>query len=315
MPKICYVPADFGTARLGVVATANQILDEYAAQGYDLTLRQLYYQFVARGIIPNRDAEYKRLGAVVNDARLAGLIDWDRIEDRTRNLRSLSHWDSPASIVQACAEQFRVDLWAAQPEYLEVWVEKDALVGVLQVACEPLDVPHFSCRGYVSQSEMWAASQRLLWHLRRGQRVTVVHLGDHDPSGVDMTRDISDRLGLFVRHHWGEDGAPLAVDRIALTMEQVRRYAPPPNPAKVTDSRAGAYIEQYGDESWELDALEPAVLTRLIHERVRRCLDPERWQGALDRQAEGRRALGLVSARWERVRRFVEGGASGGGGT
>ena len=158
---------------------------EYAAQGYDLTLRQLYYQFVSRDLLPNRQSEYKRLGDIINDARLAGLVDWEAIVDRTRNIRALSHWSDPASIVKAAANSFAVDKWADQPKRVEVWIEKDALVGVFEPVCEELDVPLFSCRGYTSQSEVWGAAQRLEKYLMADQEVVILHIGDHDPSGLD----------------------------------------------------------------------------------------------------------------------------------
>lgn len=152
--KICYQNKNFSQSSLSVIRQANAIIEDYESQGYDLTLRQLYYRFVSKGLIPNKDTEYKKLGSIINDARLAGLIDWNRITDRTRNLRQNSHWDSPQSIVETCSRQFQFDKWKDQKEYVEVWVEKDALVGILEQACEPLDVPYFSCRGYTSQSEM-----------------------------------------------------------------------------------------------------------------------------------------------------------------
>jgi hypothetical protein len=99
MPKICYVPRKFQPDALDMISKANVIVEQYAAQGYDLTLRQLYYQFVSRGYIANRMSEYKRLGSVINDARLAGLIDWNRIEDRTRNLEKLASWQDPAELI------------------------------------------------------------------------------------------------------------------------------------------------------------------------------------------------------------------------
>ncbi len=111
--------------------------------------------------------------------------------------------------------------------------------------CEELDVPYFSCRGYTSQSEMWAAAQRLLGYIwaKQRQHVTILHFGDHDPSGIDMTRDIRERLSLFC------GGEGFAVRRIALNMDQVRQYDPPPNPAKLTDTRVDAYLRKYGDDS------------------------------------------------------------------
>lgn len=94
MPKISYIEKRFRSETLEIIDQANAIITEYEAQGFDLTLRQLYYQFVARDLIPNTQRDYKRLGSIVNDARLAGLIDWASIVDRTRNLRALGHFES-----------------------------------------------------------------------------------------------------------------------------------------------------------------------------------------------------------------------------
>jgi len=305
MSKICYEAKRFGADALSRIVRANEILNEYAVQGFDLTLRQLYYQFVARGYIPNKDTEYKRLGELINDARMAGLIDWDHITDRTRNLRELNHWDSPSSILDAVASQYRNRKWEDQPNYVEVWIEKDALVGVVQQAADAVDVPYFSCRGYTSQSEMWAAAMRLLKQIRSGKSVTILHLGDHDPSGIDMTRDITDRLNLFTRHHQVVVN-PVTVDRIALTMDQIRKYNPPPNPAKITDSRAASYIRDYGDESWELDALPPDAMVTLIREAVTALLHQGLWDEAVEEEAQEREALGKLATNWERASEFLE---------
>lgn len=169
MPKIKYQDFAFRPATLSLIDTANKIITEYQAQGFDLTLRQLYYQFVSRDIISNTQQSYKNLGSVVNDARLAGMIDWDTIVDRTRELRTLSHWNSPADIVDTCAKQFNIDRWAGQKYRPEVWIEKDALVGVFERICRELDVPLFSCRGYTSQSEMWVAAQRMLGYRHKAR--------------------------------------------------------------------------------------------------------------------------------------------------
>jgi hypothetical protein len=231
VPKIKYEEFKFRPPTLALIETANRIITEYQRQGFDLTLRQLYYQFVSRGVIPNTQRSYKNLGSIVNDARLAGLIDWDSIVDRTRELRTVPHWNDPSDIVDACAKQFNVDRWAQQKYRPEVWIEKDALVGVFERFCQELDVPLFSCRGYTSQSEMWGAAQRMVGHRRQKQIPVVFHFGDHDPSGRDMSRDIVDRIELFT-------GKSLKFERLALNMDQVKQYGPPPNPAKITDSRA-----------------------------------------------------------------------------
>jgi hypothetical protein len=143
--KIKYAERDFSPASIELIETSNAIIDEFTAEGFTLTL--LYYQLVSRDVIPNKQTEYKRLGSVVNDARLVSLIDWEAIEDRTRNLKSLGHGDSPSTIVEACARSFWMDHWARQKYRPEVWIEKDALVGIIEAVCEEFDVPYFSCRG------------------------------------------------------------------------------------------------------------------------------------------------------------------------
>lgn len=177
---IQYIEREFKPKTLAMIAQANAICEEYQDQGYDLTLRQVYYQFVARGLFENTDRNYKNLGSAINDARLAGLMDWDFITDRTRFLRSSAAWESPAEIISASARQFARNLWdESEQEYRpEVWVEKDALVGVVGKVCDELRVPYFSCRGYVSQSEMWVAGRRLRYHRLDGRIPVVIHLGD-----------------------------------------------------------------------------------------------------------------------------------------
>jgi len=263
MTRIAYKDISFRPQSLNTIGLINDVISEYATMGYDLTLRQLYYQLVAKGYIENSQQSYKRTGELINNARLAGLIDWNAIVDRTRNLKERSHWKSPRHIINSAINQYFIDIRADQPVYIEVWVEKEALIEVVGRACHDLDVPYFACRGYVSQSEMWVASQRFI--KQSCERTVIFHLGDHDPSGVDMTRDIQDRLDMF--------GASVFVDRIALTWNQVQQYSPPPNPAKITDSRCKSYISKYGMESWELDALNPSIIHDLIKTNVENITD------------------------------------------
>jgi hypothetical protein len=293
VPKVAYIAKSFTDKSMTIIDRANEICADYQAQGYDLTLRQLYYQFVSKGWIDNKDTEYKRLGNIVNDARLTGLLDWDYIVDRTRNLRGLAHWTHPGSVLNSAAYGYRTDRWANQPYRVEVWIEKDALVGVIEGACNRLDVPFFSCRGYTSQSELWGAAQRLSRYVQDGQKVVVIHLGDHDPSGIDMTRDIGDRLALF--------GAYATVERIALNMDQVRQYNPPPNPAKLTDARAEGYIGRFGQSSWELDALDPSTLDALIQSTIRNYRDDAQWTSDTDAMEADRERLTAIARRFRDV--------------
>ncbi len=293
MPKICYVERKFSAESQKLIDQANEIFAEYEAAGFVLTLRQLYYQFVSRDLLPNKVESYKRLGSVINDARLAGLIDWELMEDRTRSLKSRPSWNDPAEIVSACASQFRIDKWADQKYRPEVWIEKDALAGVFERVCEELQVPYFSCRGYTSQSEMWVAGQRLQRWLKGKQTPVIFHFGDHDPSGMDMTRDIVDRLALFM--------GGVKLERLALNMDQVEEHQPPPNPAKITDSRAAGYISKFGDESWELDALPPEILAGLVRDQIVQIRDEKKWKAAVEREKEHRRLLNQVSEQWSEL--------------
>jgi hypothetical protein len=332
--RIAYEDKKLGGKTLDLIIQANEILEEYADQGYVLTIRQLYYQFVARGLLPSSQQSYKSVQTIVGKGRLNGYIDWDHIEDRTRNVQSIQHWGSPADIIEATARSFAVDKWADQDEYCEVWIEKDALVGVITRICDELDVPYFSCRGYASLSEKWSAGgQRLLEKIVQGKHVTILHMGDHDPSGLDMTRDLRDRLGQFIwmdycraqirayerdgkvwkalsdlnramtMKGWKDEAMRrFHVQRIALTWDQVQEYNPPPFWAKETDSRSPAYVEEYGNESWELDALDPPTMEALIREHVENLIaDDGRWDAAREREDKGQKLLRQASERWEEI--------------
>jgi len=292
MPKIQYIEKRFAASSMRLIEQANQIIAEYAQEGLELTLRQLYYQFVSRDLIANKQSEYKRLGSIISDARLAGLVDWMAIEDRTRNLKVNYHNSSPGDAVQEALRHFMLNRWLNQPYRPEVWIEKEALVGVIMRVCRSLDVPYFACRGYTSQSEMWRAAQRLASYRNRGQCPVIIYLGDHDPSGIDMTRDIIDRNSLF------QGDGICKVRRIALNFDQVERYSPPPNPAKLSDSRARGYIDQYGELSWELDALEPRVIVDLIESTVAEFMDVEAMNKTLDQEIEYKGVLQRVVDNW-----------------
>lgn len=297
MAKIKYENIALRTKAIATIAQANDIIEEYAKQGYSLTLRQLYYQFVARGLLPNTNRNYQNLGVVISNGRRAGLIDWDAIVDRTRFLRRTSTWTSPTEIIESCAAQFRLDLWQDQAAYVEVWFEKDALLGVFERASQLRRLPLMSCRGYGSDSTWWEAAQRLKehdrWSIPGKERCIVLHFGDHDPSGLDMTRDIEARLNLF--------GAFPTIKRLALNMDQVHKYNPPPNPAKETDSRFAAYRAEFGDESWELDALNPDILVKLVDKEISKHIDVKKWNAALKRENEAKADLALVSTNWDKV--------------
>lgn len=297
MSRIAYEEWNPSPRSLSIIQIANQICAEYRAQGYDLTLRQLYYQFVARDYLPNNQRSYKSLGTTIDRARKAGMLDWAYIIDRTRNLMGFNTVEDPAELIAEQQHHYHIDLWQGQEERVEVWVEKEALAGVIARSAQKFGVDYFSCRGYVSQSELHAAALRHRQYERAGQMVTVIHLGDHDPSGIDMTRDVQDRLELFE--------ASTHVERIALNWDQIDEFQPPPNPAKLTDSRARGYIDEFGASSWELDALNPDTLDGLIASAIRPHLDDDLYQERVAEQQEGRDTLARIAEHWTDVERYI----------
>ncbi|HAC0644698.1 TPA_asm: hypothetical protein GYZ23_07395 [Listeria monocytogenes] len=293
MSKIVYKEMRFRADSLALIEKVNQIIKEYHRQGYELTLRQVYYQLVANGIIENKERSYKNLGSLISNARLAGLIDWNAIVDRTRFLRGFNYETSPENAIKRLSQRYGTDPWAGQTNHVEVWVEKDALVDIVGQASNKLNVDYFSCRGYVSQSAMFRSARRLAdWQLA-GKDITILHLGDHDPSGIDMSRDIEERLATF-------EIFP-DVKRIALNMDQVDEYTPVPNPTKLSDSRAADYISQFGYESWELDALQPRIIDDLISGHINPLIDWDLMESVKEECEEERRQLETVSYHWANI--------------
>lgn len=310
--KICYVEHNFRAATMAIIEQADAIIEEYAADGYDMTVRQVYYQFIGRDLFPatwideaynlrkglasdtkNTDKNYDRLGQIVNKARLAGYLDWERIVDLTRFLRGHDYKANPSEAIEDAVAKYIEDIWADQEYKVEVWIEKDAALSVTQRVCGQLAVDYFSCRGYASTSSLWRAARRLD---ETGKRCIILQVGDHDPSGVDMSRDLQDRINLFT------DGDELhTVQRICLTMEQIREHQLPPNPAKVTDSRARAYMARHGRDSWELDALSPTVLADIVRTAVTQHMDVPAWQAALAASNRNKAMMQQVSDDWDSI--------------
>lgn len=309
----------FRSESLERIKQANEIVTEYGGQ--KLTARQVYYRFVAAGLIPNTPTSYKNLTGLLADARYAGLLDWDVIEDRGREPSVPAQWSDLDSLVEAALRSYRLPRWEGQAKYVELWVEKQALAGVLAPLARKHHVTLMVNKGYSSASAMKESAERYLencWHSREDykeketvfldafrdepdkkkrmaltrrfldevwkRKPVLFYLGDHDPSGEDMVRDISDRLREF--RVWG-----IEVVKLGLTIEQVREYDPPPNPAKITDSRAKAYIEKYGEHSWEVDALPPRELTRIIEEAFQNVIDKEAMDDVIAQEELDKRRL------------------------
>ena len=283
--RVCYVQKNFRQDSLDTIEAMNVIIHEYESRGHSMSLRQVYYQMVARGMIENTEGSYNRIKGLLSDGRLAGLISWTAIVDRGRGLLGHQTFRTPDHAVRWLIEDhYRIDMWQEQRYRPEVWVEKAAQEGTIWDVCSRLRVDCFACKGYNSSSEQWSAGRRFAGYVAKGQTPVVFHLGDHDPSGIDMTRDNRDRLSMFA-------GGPVLVVRLALNKNQIEKYGPPPNPAKFDDPRAEDYVREHGYSSWELDALEPDVIKALIEEAVLEVRDQKKWDQAMLLEAEHKMTL------------------------
>lgn len=292
--------------RLRRIGQINRIVEEYQRMGYKMTLRQLYYQLVSRDIIPNKQKEYANLSSLLTDARMNGLVDWNAIEDRLRIPSSPNSWESPEDGLDTIIELYELPRMQNQYIYIEVWVEKDALSGVLKRVTREYHIPIMINRGYSSASAMYDAYNRFDEARKLKQKVRILYLGDYDPSGIDMIRDIEHRILEFfigytanVLDETGEDGdakilrecpaenyqrilrnskyLDFEVVPIALTREQIDEYTPPPNPAKMTDPRAAKFVDEHGSTSWEVDALRPEVLNQILTDAIEGLIDQKKF--------------------------------------
>lgn len=271
----------FRSNALGIIDICNGIIDEYLEAGLRLTLRQLYYQLVTKNVITNEEKSYKNLSSLVSNARLAGLIDWEAIEDRARQPKIQSEFSDLSELVEVAIQSYRLPRWEGQDHYAELWLEKEALAGVLTPIAKRFHVTLMVNKGYSSQSAMYESAQRFM---DKSRNPILFYLGDHDPSGEDMVRDIKERLDLFGVYN-------IDVKKIALTMDQINIYNPPPNPAKIKDPRAAAYIEKFGNSSWEVDALPPTVLNDIIKTAFEEIIDKDLMQEIIDREEKDKEKL------------------------
>lgn len=256
---------------LDLLTHCNSIVGSYQRQGFRLSLRQLYYQLVTKNLVANEEKSYKRVGKILSNARLSGLTDWAAIEDRGRVPKVPPEFGNIGELVEAALASYRLPRLRGQAIYPELWVEKDALAGVLSPLARRFHVVMMVNKGYSSQSAMYAAAHRIKAAVKADDAVedaVVLYLGDHDPSGMDMVRDIQERLDMFVRNAF-----PVDVRKIAINMDQIETYGPPPNPTKLSDSRAQDYIDEYGYECWEVDALPPDVLEQIISDELESIID------------------------------------------
>lgn len=269
----------------------KEIVDDYRADGLTLTLRQLHYQLVTRNWIINHDTAYKKLGTILDDLRYSGEIDWDAIEDRGR-VPFLPYWVRDVDhAIQDTIDQYRLDLQDGQENHIEVWTEKDALSGILRRVTTPYHVRLVVNKGYTSSTAIYSAYQRFVQAMEIDKNVSVLYFGDHDPSGLDMVRDIKDRLELMFskgdNYHlfeYSDIPSRFKIIHIGLTKAQIRQYNLPPNPTKLTDTRSAKYVEQHGRTCWEVDALNPRTLISIVEGHIQDNINMDLYNEMLKKQ-------------------------------
>lgn len=277
MVKHCFDP-DVRLSEVSKVylSKVNTIIEDFEKMEHMLTLRQLYYQLVGKVIIENENPAYRKLSRLLTDGRMAGYVDWDIIEDRLRRPR-LPYWiDGVIEAIEDTAHQYRINRMEGQPTYVEVWVEKDALSGVLYKITEEYHINLMVNRGFSSCTAMHDAYLRFVKQIKKGQNCIILYIGDHDPSGMCMHEDIQGRL-----HKFGLED--IEVRRIALNIDQVQKYGLPENKlkkddnGKLKDPRGITYKERYGDQSWEVDALDPLVLDQILRDEIESIIDKDQY--------------------------------------
>lgn len=267
----------------------NSIIQEYADDDYKMTLRQLYYQLVSRDIIPNLQAEYGKISKLLVEGRMGGIVNWEAIEDRLRK-PDIPYWNlNPKEAIEDTVTQYRLNRQKDQKLYLEVWVEKDALSGVLRRVTKKYHVRLLVNRGYSSVTAVHDAYLRFKRQIDLGNDCKILYLGDHDPSGIDMIRDIDKRIKEMLKLDYQEH--KFNIEAIALTMKQINRFNLPKNPAKLTDPRAKWYLNEFGTSSWEVDALDPKTLNTLLTNHIKRNINIKTYMKVLQQEETDKNKL------------------------
>lgn len=283
-----------------ILNNAHIIAEQYQAQGLKLTVRQMYYQFVARGLMPSGQREYKKIVNALTKARYSGRFGLDLIEDRTRTVHqgkfTRNDDDIDAALNQASdwvreMPSFFLarDRWYNQPVHVSVWVEKEALAGIFEPVCNQLGVSWLACKGCPSVSALWdwvkTANNAHNYHAHPlryaypnmpvvtenhdggAERCVILYFGDHDPTGFMIPRAAQDGVNKLMAVSGNH--MDIRVKRVALNMDQILQHNPPPFWAKTSDTRYRGYVEEHDtEEAWELDALDPAMLRTLIQDEV-----------------------------------------------
>jgi hypothetical protein len=248
---------------------AEAITQLFKETGLRLSVRQIYYQLASRKYISlDSRKSYRAVQRLMAKLRYEGAIPYNWVVDRTRQPIDVSSWNGTTDFFETVREAYRKSLWQSQPDYVELWLEKDALSGFFSPITSKFQVRLMVGRGFSSISFLYEASMDLI---QVKKPIYVYFFGDHDPSGRLIESKVIDSLQ---RH-----GVHVAnFERIAILPEDIERYNLPPNPAKATDPRYRRFVEKYGEQAVELDALPPVVLRERITNCITQHLDMAEWE-------------------------------------
>ena len=274
-----------------LIASILRIVEDYQSQNIVQTLRGYYYDLVSERLIPNTIEIYKRIGKLISDLRYSGHIDWSAMEDRARKKDMASEWESVSNLIKSAVYSYRLPRWKDQDKYIELFTEKDTMYSRLAPLTQKYHIPLCINRGYASSSVIYDLSKRIIEKLEDGKKVVLLYVGDHDPSGLDMIKDIEKRLTEFLEMGRDYYDADFKIVHVALTKSQIKKYNLPPNPAKVSDPRAKWYIEEHGKISWEVDAMKPQVMRKIVEDEIQNHIDIDKYNVWIDKEKKEKQAL------------------------
>jgi hypothetical protein len=236
-------------------------IEQEVAAFHPMALRQLYYVLTVRGVVPKIHNGYRAVGRVVLQMRKSGRLPWEWVIDNTRWVRKPASFTSVESALVALVAGYRRDLWADQPIYVEVWVESNALAGVLETITAEFDVPLFAGHGYASVTYLHEAGVELR---SIGKPAHIIYIGDWDPSGQCIEHVIERDLREYSL------GADITFNRLAVTEEQISAWQLPGRPPKASDARTK---EWKGKEVVEAEAIPPNVLQTMLRDAIELLID------------------------------------------
>lgn len=246
---------------LRLIEQVQKVIDSY---DFALTLRQIYYQLVAKQVFSNIQANYRKLSRVCVTGRDEGILPEEAFADRLRAVDKPSAWLDLNSFMETVRQSYNKNKWDNQPKYLEIWTEKDALRSVLSEVTYQYDVSLMVARGQLSRTAIYEASNR--YKAKGDKKRYLYYCGDFDPSGMSIYESIKERLEKF--------GVFIHYERIALTQGQIEKYKLPSDPGKKSDPNYNKFVSIYGsDMVVELDSLPPEVLRDIIKDCITKNID------------------------------------------